>query len=255
MKFLRLPLALAAVMTLLLVGAPASADGTHTSMDFTCADPSPNTTDTPATNSCTFDFNDSGDFGTTDNDKVDYFEIVLPDGAQINEDNDQGGNGSDGVADPADGDDVGYSTVRTELSYNSCDDNNNDGGTYTTEWDNDWDSYTVPNGWTKVAEYNTIFSVLFFFTRHVPSHVLVNDTTGQYKIVTDLPEADGCAGAHTKFNPLVTYAHADNDSNNTWISKTPTTGDCYTVTITATEVGGTTHTDTDVVDVGGQPGC
>lgn len=246
---LRLSLAFAAILAMLALALPASADGTHTSMDFTCADPDPKTKNTPSKASCTFDFNDSGDFGNTSNDKVDKFELWLPEGAVVNEDNDQGEDGSDGVTDPADGDDVGTSTVRTELSYNACDDNNNDGGTYTTEWDDNWNSYSE-TGWKKVAEYNTKFTVLFFFTENVPSHVMKRTSDGRYKIVTDLPQDRACTGAHTKFNPMNTYAHANNNSSNTWISKNPNSDGCFTVTLTAFEVGGTTHTDTDQVEVG-----
>jgi len=245
---LRMFLVFGAVMALLAVGTPVSAHDTHSSMDFTCADPDPKTKDTPSKASCSFDFNDNGDFGNTNNDKVNKFELWLPAGATVNEDNDQGEDGSDGVADPADGDDVGTSTVTTELSYNNCDDNNTDGGTYITEWDNDWNSYSE-SGWDKVAEYNTKFTVLFI-TINVPSHVMKRQSDGQYKVVTDLPQDSACAGAHTTFNPLVTYAYANDNSNNTWIAKNPNSDGCFTVTLVAYEVGGTTHTDTDQVEVG-----
>lgn len=240
---LKLPLAIAAMLSLLLVGSPALADGTHTTMDFICADPSPNTTNANGTSSCGFSLNPGNDFGGTNNDKTDKFEIQLPLDAKLNE------KGTHDGADPSDGEKIGQTTITLmDLSYDGCGDN--DGNkTYNTNWETTYTSYTAPTGWTKVAQYNTVFTVLFFFTENVPSHVIKNDTTDQYAVVTDIPQDRGCAGSTTTFDQLVTYGYAQNNSSQEWVGQNPSTTGNKTVTIIATEVGGTTHTDTDTITI------
>jgi len=240
---LKLPLAIAAMLSLLLVGSPALADGTHTSMNFTCADPSPSGTSQHGTASCTFTLNPNGDFGNTSNDKTSWVRIDLPLDAVLNE------KGTHDAPDPSDGEKIGQTTLGVaDLSFDGCGDANDGGNTYNTNWETTYTAYTAPSGWTKVAQYNTVFQVLFV-TVNVPSHVIKNDTTDQYAVDTDLPEGNSCTGSTTSFNPLVTYGYAQNNSSQEWVGTNPTTTGNKTVTITATEVGGTTHTDTDTITI------
>ena len=239
---LKLPLAIAAMLSLLLVGSPALADGAHSTMNFICADPSPSGASQHGTSSCSFTLNPGGDFGNTSNDRVDKFEIQLPVDAILNE------KGAGDGADPSDGEKIGQSTVAGDFSFDGCGDNN-DGGTYNTNWETTYTAFTVPSGWTKVAQYNTVFTVAFFFSENVPSHVIQNNTTGQYAVVTDLPQDRGCTGATTTINPLVTYGYAQNNSSQEWVGTNPSSAGNYTVTLIATEVGGTTHTDTDTITI------
>jgi hypothetical protein len=240
---LKLPVAVAAMLSLLLVGSPALAHDPHASIGFVCADPSPSTASAHGTVSCEFSLNPSNDFGGTDNDKTDKFEIQLPLDAKLNE------KGTHDGADPSDGEKVGQTTITVmDLLYDGCGDN--DGNkTYNTNWETTWRAYTPPANWTKVAEYNTVFTVLFVFTENVPSHVIKHDTTGQYAVVTDIPQDRGCAGSTTTFNPLVTYGYAQNSSAQEWVGRNPSTTGNKTVTFIATEVGGTTHTTTDQITI------
>lgn len=229
---------LLAVLALAVLALPAVAHTGHTAINLTCADPSPSATNAHGTSSCTFTFA----FGSTDTNKTDKFELQLPVDAKLNED------GAADGADPSDGEKIGQTTVSTDLAYDGCGDAN-DGGTYSTYWEDTWRAYTAPAGWTKVAEYNTVFTVLFFFTENVPSHVIKNNTTGQYAVVTDIPQDRGCAGATTTFNPLQTYGYAQNNSSQEWVGKNPSTTGNKTVKIIATEVGGTVHDDTDTITI------
>lgn len=241
---LKLPLAIAAMLSLLLVGSPALADGSHTTMNFTCADPSPSGTSQHGTASCSFTLNPGGDFGSTDNDKTSWVRVDLPLDAVLNE------KGAGDGADPSDGEKIGQTTLTAaDLSYDGCGDANDGGNTYNTNWETTYTAYTAPSGWTKVAQYDTVFTVLFFFTEHVPSHVIKNNTTGQYAVDTDMPEGRSCANSVTTFNPLVTYGYAQNSSAQEWVGTNPTTSGNKTVTITATEVGGTAHVDTDTIAI------
>jgi hypothetical protein len=246
-------LALVAVLAMTALALPALADSGHSTMALTCADPSPNGAGQHGTASCSFTLNPGGDFGNTDNDKTDWIKITLPVDAKLNEDensdpnrNDEG----DGHADPSDGEKIGETKVtQLDLSYDGCGDANDGGNTYSTYWEDTWRAYTPPAGWTKVAEYNTVFTVLFVFTENVPSHVIKNDTTGQYAVDTDLPQARSCAGSVTTFNPLVTYGYAQNNSRQEWVGTNPSTAGNYTVKLEAKEFGGTVHDDTDEITI------
>ena len=235
---------LLAALALAVLALPAVAHTGHTTINFDCPNPSPNGAGQIATSNCSFTLNPGGDFGSTDNDKTSWFKVTLPVNAQLNED------GAHDGADPSDGEKIGQSTITAlDLSYDGCGDANDGGSTYNTYWEDTWRAYTAPTGWTKVAEYNTVFTVLFFFTENVPSHVIQNNTTGQYAVDTDLPEARACAGATTTFNPLTTYGYAQNNSSQEWVGKNPSTAGTYTVDFEAREVGGTVHTDSDTITI------
>lgn len=241
---LKLPLAIAAVLSMLLVAVPASAHSNHNTMNFTCDNPSPNGAGQNGTANCRFTSNPGNDFGGTDNDKMDFFEIQLPVNAKINE------AGTHDGADPSDGEKVGQTKVTAmDLSYDGCGDANDGGNTYNTNWETTWRAYTPPANWTKVAEFNTVFTVLFVFTENVPSHVIKHDTTGQYAVVTDVPQGRACAGSTTTFDPITTYGYAQNNSAQEWVGKNPTTAGTYDVKLIVTEVGGTTHDATDQITI------
>ena len=233
---------LAAALTLGVLVAPAGADGSHSSMNFTCADPSPSGAGQHGTLSCSFTLNPNGDFGNTSNDKPDRFEIQLPVDMKVNE------KGTHDAPDPSDGEKIGQMTVSGDFAYDGCGDNN-DGATYNMYWETTYTSYTAPAGWTKVAQFNTVLTVLFFFTENVPTHVIKNNTTGQYAFVTDWPQDRGCTGSTLTFNPYVVYGYAQNNSSQEWVLTNPSAAGNYTICLVASEVGGTTHTDCDTITI------
>lgn len=230
----------AVALVLGVVVAPAGAHNGHTSMDLDC-DLSPNTPSAHGTLTCYFTLNPGNDFGGTDNDKADKFEIALPIDMKVNE------AGSHDAPDPSDGEKVGEMSMATDFNFDGCGDAN-DGAHYSTYWETTWTAFTAPAGWTKVAQFNTVVTVLFLFTENVPTHVIKNNTTGQYVLITDLPEARWCAGAVNSMMYRV-FGYAQNNSAQEWVLTNPSSAGDYTITLTATEVGGTTHTDTDTIPI------
>lgn len=228
-----------AALTLGALAVPAASDGAHTSIGLDCS-VSPTTKNTASDVTCSYAFTD---FGTTSNDKTEHVQLTF-EGAQMNE-------VGDGNTDPAHGEKIGESTVSTELAFNSCDDNNTDGGTYSTYWVSqpNWTTptHTAPANHTKVAQYRTEFRVLFFFTEQVYTHVYEDDNNaGSYTSITDMPYARACDGAQSSFSTTFYDASV---TNGRMVGKNPVNAGDYTVTLTATEVGGTTHTDTDTVTI------
>ena len=229
---------------LLSPGGGAAAHTGHSTMNLICDDPNPSGASQHGGWTCSFTLNPGGDFGNTDNDKPAGFQLQLPVDAKFNED------GSHDGADPSDGENVGQMTItQLDMAYDGCGDANDGGNTYSINWEDTWRSYTAPAGWTKVAEYNLGFTVLFFFTDNMPVHVIKNTTTGQYVVEFDLPESRFCAGSVTTINPLRIYGYAQNNSSQEWVTKNPSTSGNKTVKIIATEVGGTTHDDTDTITI------
>ena len=229
----RTVLAVLAVCVVFAAGLPASGHTGHTSINFTCADPSPSTAGAHATWSCSWEFSDFDATG---------WRIDFPVDTRLNED------GSHDGADPSDGEEIGSLTIVGDLSYDGCGDAN-DGGTYGTYWEDTWTSFTPPSGWTKVAQQTTVLTVLFIFTEHVPSHVIKNDTTGQYALVTEWPADRHCSGTGLTVNPWTLYGQAQNQAGQEWVIVNPSAAGTYTVCITAYEPGGASHQDCDTITI------
>ena len=226
-----------AAITALVIGVLALPATAHTTDWFACDDPTPSTAGAVSSGRCTGHLHWS--------DKTDKMWIALPPGAVINE------AGTHDAADPAHGDQTGYSVVDTDYLYDLCgswDPNGRDGGTYNTYWVSspNWTAYTPPTGWTKVGEYKTV-AVVNGVTNNVPTHVVKNGT-GAYAMDTNLPETLACSGTNTDMT-IYTYGYANNNSSNPWLGKNPSTAGTHTVTAKATLTTGATHTDTDTVTI------
>ena len=228
-------LGLLAALALAALALPAAAHSGH-ALSLNCPNPSPNTAGSVADSGCSFTTSFTGQ-------KVTEFRFDLPTGATLNE------KGNADGSDPSDGEQIGQATVATDLSYDGCGDNN-DGGTYPTNWETTFTSYPpgIPAGWTKVAQDNTVFTVLFFFTENVPTHVIQNNTTGQYATITDVPEGRGCTGATTNWD-IDNWGYADQDPTDNFVGKNPTTTGNHTVKLTVTESTPATHDQSDTITI------
>lgn len=231
MKTLKLAVAIAAVLSMLLIATPASG---HTTDFWTCLNPSPQTSGQPADSDCTAHLHWTA--------KSDWLSVELPATAVMN--HDENSAYPDSQDDPDDEQQVGQAPTQTNFSSDfNCNTSDDlmDGGTYAITWEDTWTTYTPPSGWSKVAEYST--TVLFV---NIPTHVIYNPTSGLYRTETDLPTTLTCDGTPTNMN-IEMWSHEGNNGAAEWVGKNPTTAGNHTVTATVTLVGGATHSDSATI--------